>query len=382
MRLLSASLVAGLALASTGCAFSFGRASGSARPSAEPVRETLKALGVEGRSYVNDLGAVASVQVHRIHAIENDLLVEDIHGHLSYIDGATLFPRWAYTGLGGNFEGKPCATATAVVGVSKGRIHVLSRNAGVDEIAPRLVPVVPSGGLAATESTAYVPTWRTPDGSKTLQSVSLGSGYVGWGVRTETEIRTDLLIGGAAGSEVVYCATTGGSVLAFPASDASRREVDPAWTLSVHSQILRNMALDGGDLGIVTEDHRLMCVDRITGAIRWEAFRASGEKSEGSAQFSPSHAFYVCGGELRAYDRGTGALAWTAKGATRFVAERGMRTLLAGPGGKLVSVETKSGKVLGSKSLPGWSFPTRSAQNATVIGISDRGMLVSVETGF
>jgi outer membrane protein assembly factor BamB len=346
------------------------------------VREALKDLGVEGKSYVNDLGAVSSVHLNHVYLMGDDLLVEDIHGHLTYVDGGTLFARWEYHGLPRPFDAQPCATSSAVVGVAAGRLYVLSRSAGIEEIAPRMVPVVPSAAPVADDSTLFVPTYKTAATNKTLQSVSLGSGYAGWGWRTNTDIVNDLAISGVAGSSIVYACTTEGAVLAFPASVATTRDVEPLWTTSLHAQIVADPVLAGDDLGLITKDGRLVVLDRLGGSLRWEAYANPGERTSGDPQFGPSHAYYVCGGELRAFDRATGAQAWTLKGAVRFVAERGTRTLLEGEGGTLYSVETKTGKVLSKKSFPGWTFPTRAAKDATFLAISNRGMLVSVESGW
>lgn len=379
---LALTLVSGMTVLSTsGCAYSTGQ-SAADRPSPQPVRAALTDLGIEGRSYVNDLGAVSSVHVKGVHNFGDDFLVEDIHGHLTYIDGASLFARWEYQGLPGPFDAKPCATSTAVVGISKGNVHVLSRDAGLDEITPRHVGLVASAAPVASDSTLYVPSYGTGVSNKTIHSVSLASGFVGWGWRTSSDIVAGMAVAGGAGNEIFYAASSDGVVYGFAAAVATTRDVEPAWTTNLHSQVTRDLIVDGGDLGIVTSNHRLVCMDRIGGNIRWEAYPNEGEKSEGVAQFGTHHVFYVCGGELRAYDRATGAHAWSVKGATQFVAERGSRTIVSCPCGTVKAIETKTGKVLAEKMLAGWSFPARSKANSTIFAVSNRGMIVSVEQGF
>jgi hypothetical protein len=212
--------------------------------------------------------------------------------------------------------------------------------------------------------------------------VSLGSGYLGWGWRTQSDIMANLAIAGTPGSEIVYAASADGTVYGFPAAVATARDPEPAWSTGLHSQVTRDLVVDGDDLGVVTKNHRLVCMDRIGGNIRWEGYPNEGEKAESAAQFGPSHVFYVCGGELRAFNRATGNLDWAVKGATQFIAERGSRTLVSCPCGTVKSVDTKSGKVLSEKMLAGWWFPVRAKANTTLFAISNRGMLVSVEHGF
>jgi hypothetical protein len=181
---------------------------------------------------------------------------------------------------------------------------------------------------------------------------------------------------------MVYAATTSGDVYAFPAHPASERDPNPAWISRLHAGVRRDLAIDGEDLGVVTSDNRLVCIDRITGMVRWQGFAEPREQAGSSAQFGPKHAFYVCAGELRAFDRASGARAWAVPGATQFVCERGIRTLLAGPGGRLWSVETKSGKVLGTAVVEGWSFPARAKADSTLFAVSASGLVVGVELGW
>src|SRR5262252_4278780 len=84
MRLASATVVVALALTTAACRTSMGRPSGD-----KDLAAKLRELGIEGKTYANDLGQVASIRVGNVYAIGPDLLIEDIHGHLTYIDGAT-----------------------------------------------------------------------------------------------------------------------------------------------------------------------------------------------------------------------------------------------------------------------------------------------------
>lgn len=351
-------------------------------PKPEPALASLKDLGVEGRTYVADLAADRAFHVHRVHPAGDDLLVEDLKGGLVYIDGKTLNPRWAYFGLPQTFDRAPDVSESLVVGVSKGMIHAVTRDAGVEIFEPRAIPVVPSAGIVANETTAYVPTYRTGTGNKTVVAVNLADGYVGWGIRTDTEVTLDLAKSGLHGGDIFYVASSSGVVQGVPTYPATKRDPEAAWVTNLRSRIRHRLTVSGDDLGVVTDDNRLVCLDRITGNPRWEVYPDAGEKADSEAQFSPSLAFYVCGGELRAFDRATGARAWAVKGPSHFVAQRGARTILTDGRGTLWAVETKSGKVLGSKSMPGWKFPVRSTADATVVGVSNAGMIIAVETGW
>lgn len=376
MRLPSAFVLAALAC-TAGCAIPVAR---PARP--EPTLASLKDLGVDGRHYFADLGSDHAYKLNHVWAVGDDLLLEDITGTLLYIDGATMNPKWAYNGLPRPFDRAPDFTDTMVVGVCKGRVYALTRRAGIEVFDPSPVAMVPSGGVVASESTLYVPTYRTPNGNKTILSVNLADGYQGWGLRTVADITVDLAKAGINGGDIVYAATEDGTIHGIPMYVANQRDPQPAWTTTVHGGIHRNVTVSDEDLGVVTDDGRMVCLDRITGAQRWTAYPNAGDEAASSAQFSPSHAFYVCGGEFRAYDRATGMKSWSHPRATRFVAERGSRTILADEVGNLYAVESASGKQLGWKAMPGWRFPVRAKKDATVVGVSTTGMVVAVETGF
>lgn len=365
-----------LAVPATGCA------SPPPRPTSEPLVAALKTLGVEGRTYVNDLGAVSTIHLRGVHPMGEDFLVEDIHGHLSYVDGRTLNARWDYYGMDAPFDERPDVTDSLVVGVSKGTVYALSRANGLEEVAPAPVGIVLSARPVANESALYAPTYATPGGNKTIQSVGLVSGALGWGWRTADDVVADMAKAGPHGGDMVYAVTETGDVHAFPAAPASERDPAPAWITRLHAGVRRDLAVDGEDLGVVTSDNRLACIDRITGALRWQAYANPREQAGSAAQFSSKHVYYVCGGELRAHDRATGARAWAVPGATQYVCERGGRTIVAGEGSRLWSVDTKTGKVLATGSAPGWTFPARPTPDTTVFAVSDRGMLVAVEFGW
>jgi outer membrane protein assembly factor BamB len=146
--------------------------------------------------------------------------------------------------------------------------------------------------------------------------------------------------------------------------------------------VTNDLVLEGDDIGVVTTDGRLVCVDRVTGKVRWEVYAGAGEKADGSASFSSKLAFYRCGGQLRAIARDTGVKAWAVDGARSYVAERGGRILLATGDGHLISVDKKTGAILGRADVRGWHFPARVAPDATIYAVSNRGAVMSVESGF
>lgn len=377
MRLPSAFVVLAVAAFAAGCSIPV-----APSPKPDPAIAALKDLGVDGRTYVSDLGADRAFRLNRVFPAGDDLVIEDISGGLTYIDGKTLMPRWAYFGLPRTFDEAPDASETLFVGVAKSKVYVLSRRTGAEVIAPSEIAVVPSAGAVANETTLYVPTYRTPSGNKTVVSVNLADGYVGWGFQTGDDVEVDLAKGGPHGGDMMYVASAAGVLYGVPTYAATARTTDPSWTVNLRSGVHKQITVAGDDLGVVTDDHRLMCLDRITGTIRWEVYPSSGEQASSGAQFSSKQAFFVCGGETRAYDRATGAMAWSAKGGWSFVAERGTRTIFADGKGTLAALDTATGKVLGTKSMPGWTFPARHTPDATIVGISNAGMVVSVETGW
>jgi hypothetical protein len=377
MRFASAIGIVALALTSAAC-----RTAGVRPTGDKELAAKLTTLGIEGKTYVNDLAQVDSIHVGKVYVVGNDFLIEDIHGHLTYVDGATLNPRWEYYGLPRGFDKAPDSTPSAIIGISGGKLFVINRSNGTTDIEPRRVDVVPSGAPVATDTTIYVPTFPTPSGNKTVYAISLGSGYQGWGWRTNADIVGAMGKGGPGAGDEFYFATSDGVLYAFPTYPANTASADLGWATNLHGTVLNDIVVDGEDIGVVLQDGRLVVADRITGAVRWEAYAGSGEQAVGSASFSSKYAYYRCGGEFRAFDRVTGNKAWAVKGAVSFVAERGARILLAGSDGSLIAVDKKSGKELGRADARGWTFPARTTPDATIYGVSKYGTLVAIESGF
>ncbi len=376
MRLVSASGFLALLVALGGCA------STAAMPTDDAIVHQLGALGIEGRSYYHDLGSLSSIHVRDVHEADGDLMIEDIHGHLTYVDGASLNVVWEFYGMPGPFDRAPSLTPSAVIGLSGSKLHVISRHNGALEQDPMTLDVIPSAAPVATDSTLYVPSFPTPSGNKAVYAVSVASGYMGWGWRGDADVVADMVKAGPMGGDTIYFATSKGGLYAYPTDPANSPAPDAAWFKHAHARVEHDLVVDGNDLGVVTSDARLLVMDRVTGQTRFEIFASSGEKAETAAQFSQDLVFYRCGGELRAYDRATGMLAWANAHCERFVAERGDRIILSGAGGSLCAIEKSTGKVLAEASLPGVRFPARRTPNATIYAVTDLGALVAIENGF
>jgi len=377
MRLASAIVVVALALTTAACRTAAGRSAGD-----KDLAAKLRGLGIEGKTYANDLGQVGSLHLGKVYVAGTDLLIEDTRGHLTYIDGATLNPRWEYYGMPKGFDKKPDFTPSSVIGIAGGKLFVISRGNGTTDLEPRRIDIVPSGAPVATDSTIYVPTYPTPSGNKTVQATSIATGFMGWGWRTNADIVGGMAKSGPGAGDEFYFASSDGMLYAFPTYTATAATTEIGWSTDVHGAVLNDLAIEGPDIAVVTTDGRLICVDRVTGAVRWEAYAGGRERTEGPAMFSAKLLMYRCGGELRAFTRDTGAKVWAVKEATGFVAERGGRMLLSGSGGRLVSIDKNTGEVLGRATADGWTFPTMITPDSTLYAISAFGALVSVETGF
>jgi outer membrane protein assembly factor BamB len=228
----------------------------------------------------------------------------------------------------------------------------------------------------------YVASYPTPAGNKTVYAVSLGSGYIGWGARTSGDVVANLAKGGPLGGDTFYFATTNGAIFAYPTYLASERDPEPAWQVNAAADVRYDLAVDENDLAVVTGDGRLICYDRITGNVRWEAYPTAGEHAQSAAQFSASLVFYRRGGALHAFDRASGVPRWSVKGGERFVAERDGRILVTASGSRLVAVDAKSGEVEGSAHMPHVIFPVQRTPNGTVVAITRSGLMVAVEYGW
>lgn len=375
MRLLSATSWLVLGLATAAC-------QSTPTPSDDQIQTSLEALGVDGKTYVHDLGETSTIHVHAVHQMDGDFLIEDVHGDLTYVDGNTLNVRWEFYGLDEPFAHAPSHTPSAIIGISGDMMHVITRDAGIPSPAPRWIDIIPSSAPVATDSTMYVATYPTPAGNKTVYSVGLGSGYIGWGARVNGDVVANLAKGGPLGGDTFYFATTTGALFAYPTYAATERNPEPAWQTHAAADVRYDLTVDGDDLGVVAGDGRLVCYDRITGNVRWEAYPAAGEYPESAAQFSDAHAFYRRGGKLYAFDRATGAQLWSVPGARNYVAQRDGRVLLTADGDMVLSVDAASGEVKAKAHMPHVSLPAQRAKNGTVVVITDDGLMVAVEYGW
>ena len=351
-------------------------------PQIETVRGQVESFGLEGRTYVHDLGDSSSVYVHAVHRIGNDLMLEDIHGRITYVDGDSLNVAWEYYGLDKPFTSRPTFTPSTVMGISEDKLHVLTRGAGIPDPPPRRVDVIPSSAPVATDSTLYVATYPTPAGNKTVYAVSLGSGYIGWGFRTRSPIATDLAKGGQGAGDTFYFATESGEVYAFPTYEATESNPAPAWTAHAYAGVRRNILVDGDDLAVVADDGRLILYDRVTGHVRWEAYPDVGQVPQSDPMFTTSYVYYRRGGALHAYDRSNGSPLWAAPGATRVVAERDDFVLVETTPGSLCKLDAATGELIGKKSFKGVHFPTQPVRNGTIQAVTSRGLLFAVEHGW
>lgn len=375
MRLASATAWLMLGLATAAC-------QSTPAPGDDDIKDRLAELGVEGKTYVHDLGESDSIHVHAVHEMDGDFLIEDVHGDLTYVDGATLNARWVYYGLDEPFAQAPSHTPTAIIGISDDKLQVITRDAGVPNPPPRWIDVIPSSAPVATDSTLYVATYPTPSGNKTVYAIGIGSGYIGWGARTESDVVSDLGKGGAMGGDTFYFATVRGAIYAYPTYLATERDPQPAWQAHAAAQVRLDLTVDGDDLGVVADDGRMICFDRITGNVRWEAYPDAGERPESSAQFSDTHAFYRRGGKLCAFDRASGAKLWSVEGGREFVARRGDRVIVTADDDMVLSVDATSGEVKASVHLPHVYLPAQRTTNGNVTAITGDGLLVSVELGW
>lgn len=378
MRIPSATGIVLAAALTAGCA------TAGPRPLEHPeLQNQLGQLGVEGRTYHIDLADTQSIHLHDVHLMGQDLVVEDIHGHLTCLDATTLMPRWDYYGMPTHFDERPSVTPSDIVGVAGGKLFVIARHNGTIMGDPVRVDAVLSARPVATSSTLYAPVYAAARGDDKLITVSLGSGFQGWGFYSDDAIVADMAKGGTGDSALIYAATSAGALVAYPANLASQPKPEPAWIGHAAAPVRRDLVVNGDDLGVVTSDGRLICMDRITGRPRWEAYPSSGELAGSSAQFSDTHVFYVCGGELRAFDRATGRKAWALEGATEYAATRGDRVIVRmGNGGLYMAVDAESGETVGMANLGDAHIVPQATVDATVYTVGAQGLIMAVESGF
>jgi outer membrane protein assembly factor BamB len=343
------------------------------------VRSDLEALPLpeENISLVADVsGGDPNFRVHSVTLTSQHLIIEDRKGRLYALDRGSLVPAWHYYGLPRTMDFPLYEAAASYLVVSGNRIVQISKATSAvwgagEEMASHHLSFTPSSGPAGNDATAYVASWGSPAGNKTIYSINLADGRVGWGFRSQGHITGQPIVHGAP-RQLVYFSTHEGKVYALEALGAFERAPFPSWMNETFGANSADPTLAGDHLLVPSEEGSLYAYDRATGTKAWEYISGRPLKTgvaatERAVYFHNEYGFHRL-------DAASGTLGWKLEeGPTTFILERGSEAWLRDAAGSIVLVDDGTGEVAGEHPLTGWFVPTNAA-DGTFFAVSPDGM--------
>jgi outer membrane protein assembly factor BamB len=345
---------------------------GTGKTRENALRAELEALPVsaENIDLVADLGAEEMLSVHAATLTSRHLIVEDPGGRLFALDRANLMPAWHYYGLPRTLDFAMCEASLSYIMVTKNTLFHVAKVTGA-ELGVFPLPFTPSSAPAGNDSTAYVGSWASPVGNKTVYSVNLADGLLGWGYRTTGHVRAQPVVGGAP-RQLLYVATDEprGKVYALEARGAFESPPDPSWMAGMLGRNSADLVASGPLLLVASEEGSLYALDRATGTKTWEF--ASGQPLKTAPMATANGVYFHNAYGFHALDR-SGKPRWKIEeGPTALLLERGDEVWLKNDEGMVWVVDAASGEVESSVELEGWHLPTNTA-DGTFYAVSPDG---------
>jgi hypothetical protein len=348
---------------------------GQRRDRENALRARLEALPLsqENIDLVADLaGAGESLKVHGATLTSRHLIVEDVAGRLYALDRDSLMPAWHYYGLPRTLDFPMYEAALSYVMVTKNTLFHVAKVTGA-ELGVFHLTFTPSSAPAANDSTAYVGCWASPTGNKTLYSVNLADGTVGWGYRTEGHVRSRPVVQGAP-RQLLYFATDEphGKVIAVETLGAFENPPEPAWMAETLGPNTADLVASGDLLLVASEEGSLYAFDRATGSKVWEY--SGGEPLRTPPAATARAVYFHNAYGFHALDR-KGNLKWKIdSGPTCFLVERGDRVWLRDKHGMVYIVNDKTGAIESTVDLSGW-FLVQNPDDGTFYAVSPDGLV-------
>jgi len=219
-----------------------------------------------------DLAVDGPVALTGMYLMDEDILTVDTTGRLVCLARRDLNAKWVST-LKHPVAFAPGESATHYVFVERDNggaywLQAFSRRSGAEsDRSPIRLPFSASTGAAATPSTAYVGSLGSPRDNKTLESVNLGDGSVGWGFRTSSRIVATPML--TVAGDAVIVASEDNTVVALPANPATSGRNDPLWETTTFASNRAAPALTKDLMFLGSDDNMLRCLDVHSGSVLW-----------------------------------------------------------------------------------------------------------------
>ncbi len=219
-----------------------------------------------------NLGARGPVALTAIYLMQEDLIAVDATGKLFCLSRRDLTPRWVST-LKHPLAAPPAESPLHYVFLEKDTMgaswtQAFSRRSGAEaDRSPIRLPFSASSGISATATSAFVGSYGSPIDNKTMESVDLLKGSIGWGFRAAGRITGTPTVD--VQGETLIVVSEDKTVTALRAESASAHSAVVLWearTLGanmVSPTLTKDLAFVGSD------DNFIRCYDLHSGVVRW-----------------------------------------------------------------------------------------------------------------
>lgn len=219
-----------------------------------------------------DLGANGPVALTAIYVMREDLIAVDAAGKLFCLSRRDLTPRWIST-LRHPLAAPPAESPLHYVFVEKDTmggswVQAFSKRSGAEaDRSPIRLAFSASSGISATATTAYVGSYGSPVDNKTMESIDLNKGSIGWGFRTGGRITGTPTVD--AQGESLLVVSEDMSVTALKADSASAHRATVLWEARTLGRNMCAPTLTKDLAFLGSDDNFVRCYDLHSGAVLW-----------------------------------------------------------------------------------------------------------------
>ncbi len=219
-----------------------------------------------------NLASRGPVALTGFYLMQDDVLAISNVGTIYCMSRRDLTPRWVsslrYPPLHPPTESAIDYVFVVEDGRGAGYLQVFSKRSGVESlVSPIRLPFAPSSGAAANASTAYVGSLGSPIDNKTLESLNLADGSLGWGYRTHGRVVATPMLDPAG--EILIVLSEDNTVTALPANPAGSPPGTENWVAATLGPNSASPAVTKDWAFVGSQDNMLRAFNVHSGEVAW-----------------------------------------------------------------------------------------------------------------
>lgn len=345
----------------------------SAAPTAESVARTFQLEGA----------AFSPIPIAKYTGeLVGDVVVEDGAAYC-VTDGNSIYvarladgtPIWTLELDRPLDHGRGFAWGTDSVGLlSKNHLTVVSKRSGSRRLTADL-DFTPSSPGILTDQSFYAGAWGA---GYALRSATLVDGWSGWSVECADAITgRPLLLSAGTAEAMIVCATHDGRVIAIEPRPASGARPDPAWVVQTTGKNVADLATDGQNVFVASDDGVLYAISRGAGAVKWKWYDA-GEPLRLAPTVVHGNVYQPISSGVVCLDAASGEEKGRVAGAKWFLTRIGERDFFAMGDRTVASVDITTGAVVQSLHSPLFTILAPNVEGSALV-FSDGRSLFAVK---